>query len=286
MTLKAGVAFPARAELGEGPVWDEKRASLWWLDLSRETLHRSDQGTGRTESIQLDRMVGSIGLRVAGGLIAAIPGGFGALAETGEITPWVLPEVHLPRNRMNDGKVAPDGTFWAGSTSRDGQSGAGGLYRLRPDRTVETVLTGLGIANGIGWHPDGRRIYFVDTATQALDLVTADGTGGWTRTTIARIDRDLGVPDGLAVDADGNAWVAMCFGGRVRCYSPDGVLCEEVRLPASLTTSVAFGGPDLSLMFVTTGRADPDHLSAEPDSGSVFVVEPGVRGALVPRFTG
>ena len=218
----ADVVVEADSVLGEGPVWDAADGTLLWIDILADRVHRSDLGRGATTTIQADRTVGAIAPRADGGLIAAVPGGFGSLGADGTVRMLATLEADRPANRMNDGKVAPDGSFWAGTMDRSAEPGAGSLYRLAPDLSVSVVLTGLTVSNGIGWSPDGALCYFVDTADQGIDVVREEDSGVWSRTPFVRIDRALGVPDGLTVDAAGNVWVAMCFGGRVLCYAPDG----------------------------------------------------------------
>jgi sugar lactone lactonase YvrE len=284
----ADVVVEADSVLGEGPVWDAADGTLLWIDILADRVHRSDLSGGGTMTIQADRTVGAIAPRADGGLIAAVPGGFGSLGADGTVRLLATLEADRPANRMNDGKVAPDGSFWAGTMDRSAEPGAGSLYRLAPDLSVSLVLTGLTVSNGIGWSPDGALCYFVDTADQGIDVVREEDSGVWSRTPFVRIDRALGVPDGLTVDAAGNVWVAMCFGGRVLCYAPDGSLIGTVTVPAQLTTSVAFGGADLDLLLITTGRTGltDEQLSREPHAGSVFAARPGVTGQLSPPFAG
>jgi sugar lactone lactonase YvrE len=209
--------------------------------------------------------------------------------DAGDLGPWLARvEAGVDGNRMNDGKCAPDGSFWAGTMSRDNTPGAGSLYRLDPDTGVHTVLSGLTISNGLGWAPDGDLLYFIDTVTQGVDIVRPEPDGGWQRRDFVRIPREAGVPDGLCVDADGNIWVAMCFGGRVLCYRPDGEHIATVEVPAELTTSVCFGGADLDLLYITTGRVglSAEQLAAQPHAGSVFVCEPGVPGTPTVAYAG
>jgi sugar lactone lactonase YvrE len=288
LDLAADVIVEGDAVLGEGPVWDTADGTLLWIDILADRVHRSDLDRGPTSTIQADRTVGAVAPRAGGGLIAAVPGGFGELGPDGAIRLLATLEPDRPANRMNDGKVAPDGSFWAGTMDRSAEPGAGGLYRLAPDLSVSVVLTGLTVSNGLGWSPDGSRCYFVDTADQGIDVLQEDGSGVWSRTPFVRIDRSLGVPDGLTVDAAGNVWVAMCFGGRVLCYGPDASLIGTVSVPAELTTSVAFGGADLDLLLITTGRTGltEEQLERQPHAGSVFAVRPGVVGQASPPFAG
>ncbi len=286
--ISAELVFAGQAELGEGPVWDVASGTLVWLDVLANRVHRSDLSSGQTSTLEVERTVGAAVPRSAGGLVAAVAGGFGVLDEQGRLDMLVDLEADKPHNRMNDGKCAPDGSFWAGTMDRDGRPGAGTLYRLAPDLALSVLLTDLTVSNGLGWIPDGSGVYFVDTADARIDVLRPSGPGTWTRTPFIPIDSSLGSPDGLTVDAEGNIWVAMCFGGRVLCYSPAGELRASVEVPASITTSVAFGGDQLDLLFITTGRTTltADELTSQPHAGSVFVARTSTVGVAPALFAG
>lgn len=286
MSRSVRPAFDIVCEFGEGPVWDPRGDGLWWLDLARPGLIHGAWATGETRRVDLPVMVGSIAPRRGGGFLAAVPDGFAELGADGRLGESQTPPGLTAPARMNDGGVAPDGSFWAGTAGHpDGVAGA--LYRIDKRRRITTILDDVTTSNGVGWLPGDEAVYYVDTARQALDLLRPAGTG-YRRETVLSFDRGLGVPDGLAVDAEGCAWVAMCFGGRVLRCTPAGEIVDEIVVPASLTTSVAFGGEGLAELFITTGREglDPEQLADTPDAGRVFVVRPGVAGSGVGYYAG
>jgi sugar lactone lactonase YvrE len=287
-SISAELAFAGEAELGEGPVWDPVTGTLIWLDLLGEKVHRSDPSSGLTTTVAVERTVGAVAPRAAGGLVAAVAGGFAGLDELGRLDMLVQLEADKPHNRMNDGKCGPDGSFWAGTMDRDGRPGAGTLYRLGPDLEVSVLLTGLAVSNGLGWAPGGTAIYFIDTPDARIDKLNQSGSDTWTRTPWVSIDPALGSPDGLTVDAEGNVWVAMCFGGRVLCYSPDGELRATVEVPVKVTTSVTFGGDELDLLFITTGwtSLSEEEKQSQPRAGSVFVAFTSTVGLPPDVFGG
>jgi sugar lactone lactonase YvrE len=261
---------------------------LIWIDLLGDCVKHSDLSSGTTTTLKLAKTPGAVATRAAGGLVAAVAGGFAAIDDDGRLEMLAELEHDRPTNRMNDGKCAPDGSFWAGTMDRDARAGAGSLYRLDPSLQVSRILTGLTVSNGLGWSPDGGVMYFIDTADASVDLLRQGAAGVWTRTPLVHVDPSIGSVDGLTVDAEGNIWVAVCFGGCVLCYSPDGQLVANVSVPAKLTTSVAFGGDDLELLFITTGRTGlgADDLRRFPHSGSVFVAVPGSVGLPPSDFLG
>src|SRR5262249_6742075 len=155
------------------------------------------------------------------------------------------------------------------------------LYRLDADG-LATVEGGLTIGNGTDWDLERERMYHIDSVTQRVDRYRYDVDTGAVadRRAFVEIGPADGLPRGLTLDADGCVWVCLFGGGAVRRYDPDGGLMSTVGLPVIHTTSAAFGGPDLSTLFVTSSqhRLSPAELAAQPLAGALFVADPGVRG--------
>jgi sugar lactone lactonase YvrE len=187
---------------------------------------------------------------------------------------------------MNDGEVDPSGRFWAGTMELGAAPGRGSLYRLGPRGEVTRVLAGVSISNGLGWSPDERTLYYIDSPTQRIDAYDYDRSSGAiaNRRTVAEIDPASGLPDGLAVDAEGCLWVALWGGSSLHRYTPDGRLDRAVALPVSQVTSCAFGGPDLDELYVTSAWVGLEER--EPAAGGLFRLRPGVRGLPARRFAG
>ena len=172
----------------------------------------------------------------------------------------------------------------------DERRDAGALYRLDPDGRVETMLRPVTISNGLDWSHDGRRMYFIDSARQAVDVFDFDiGAGSiGNRRVAVRIPAKMGVPDGLALDADEYLWVSLWGGGAVHRYAPDGALDRIVRLPATHPTSCAFGGVDLRDLYITTATIalTPSQCADQPHAGALFCCGPGPAGRRPHRFRG
>lgn len=287
----------ARATLGEGPTWDAARGVLWWVDILAERVHGFDPRTGGDRLFDVGSAVGAIALRRDGTLLFAVADGLAALDPDGSGGPAEVVRLGAPGDglRCNDGKADPAGRYWIGRMALDAAPGAGALLRVDPDLGVTTHLTDLAIPNGLGWSPDGRTMYFTDSTwgevrAFAYDQATGAMGEGRPLVRVAAIDglADGSVPDGLTVDADGCAWVAIWGGGCVVRVAPDGAVLARVELPVSRVTSCAFGGDDLGDLYVTTARAglDPARLVAEPLAGGLFRCRPGVRGLPVVPFAG
>jgi sugar lactone lactonase YvrE len=218
----------------------------------------------------------------------AVYDGFAAFdPANGQLTLIADPEADLPDNRFNDGKCDPAGRFWAGTMAYSNQTTQGSLYRLDPDLSVHKMLGEIGIANGIVWSLDNQIMYYIDSVAntvRAFDYELATGNISNGRVVI-RTD-GLGLPDGMAIDAEGMLWVAHFGGSCVRRWNPHtGQVIGVIELPASQITACAFGGPDLATLYITSaaiGLDDAD-LQREPHAGGLFMATPGVKG--VPSFS-
>lgn len=279
------VALAAGAEVGEGPLWDQRDQVLLWVDIPRRAVHRFDPASGTDTVSDVGQMVGAVALTSGGGLMLALQDGF-ALFHSGQVEMITPVEAEDPGMRMNDGYVDPQGRFWAGTMSVDESNRNGSLYRLDPGGEVTRTLRGLGISNGIDWSPDGRTMYFADTAPRTVDAFDFDGPTGRlsNRRNLLTFPPGGGSPDGLVVDAEGCLWVALWGGSAVHRYTPDGQLALKVELPVAQVTKPAFGGPDRSDLYITTARRGRHD---EPHAGDIFVVRgAGFHGQRIHRFQG
>jgi sugar lactone lactonase YvrE len=277
-----------RCQWGEGPIW--WRDALYYVDIEGHKVHRFDPADGSEESWDVGQRVGTVVPRASGGLVIAGDHGFLFLDEkTGALTPIADPEADKPDNRFNDGKCSPDGRFFAGTISLAKKTGDARLYRLDSDLTVHEAFGPVTNSNGIVWSADGRTVYYIDTPRKevlAFDYEDdyEDGELRDPRSVISTGHIDAS-PDGMTIDSDGNLWIAFCHGGCVSCFNPEtGDEIHRITLPCLETTACAFGGPDLSDLFVTTGV----HKTAEEEhAGRLFVIRGlKVKGVPASAFRG
>ncbi len=169
--MKAELVQDARAEIGEGPIWDERSARLHWVDIRAGLVHRWSPADGSDQLLRVDQPVGSLALGSQGGLVLALRDGFALIPAGAEKVEQLIPvEKENSGTRMNDGRCDPAGRFWAGTMSSENLPGAGSLYRLEQVNgafRTQRVFGGLTIANGIDWSPDGRRMYYIDSPNSA-----------------------------------------------------------------------------------------------------------------------
>lgn len=189
---------------------------------------------------------------------------------------------------MNDAACDPQGRFWAGTLADDHRAGAAELYRLERDGQTELMLEGLTISNGLDWSPDGRTMYLTDTGPGVIHAFAFDTERGTMSDgrVLVTIAPDVGAPDGLTVDADGDLWVAIYGGGRVHRYSPNGALRQVLTVPAVETTSCAFAGPGLGRLYVTTATEgwSEEVRRANPAAGLVYRFETDAIGRAAAPF--
>lgn len=288
---KAERVLEASAELGEGALWDERASLLLWVDIMGRKLHRFDPATGRDEFRELPSYIGTVVPGESGDLHLALKDGFYSYGwADSRLLPLAVLGLEAPYIRFNDGKCDPQGRFWAGTMAMGGRQGAGNLFCLERDLTVSRKIKSVSISNGLGWSPDGSRMYYIDTPTRRVLEFAFDGAKGSIQSPRVALDvpEPMGWPDGLCVDAEGMLWIAMFGGGRCVRFDPGtGKALDEVKVEGALqTTSCALGGVQGRTLYVTTARENfTDKDAAEqPQAGHLFAAEVGVPGLPCHRF--
>jgi sugar lactone lactonase YvrE len=283
------LAFDVNASLGEGALWDWRHDLLVAVDIPVGRVLVNDPSDGSTRSIEVGQPVSAAMQRGEHDLLLAVRDGFATLdLNTGAVEPFVAVEADNPANRMNDAACDARGRCFAGTMATNDTPGAGTLYRLDEDLSVHPLLEGLTISNGLGWSPSGSVMYHIDSMAGGVDAHDFDADSGTLsgRRRLVDTDRSWGLPDGLAMDAEGGIWVAFWDGSALRRFSPDGELTETLELPAARPTRPAFGGTDLDQLYVTSAKLDPEQAVDSDLGGAIFVLEPGVQGVRAHPFAG
>lgn len=272
------------AHHAEGPVWSEQWGGLRYVDMEAGSLLtlRGD----RVDRLDLgERIAAFVRPRRRGGYVVGVERGI-ALADDADRLPTTRIELWADRTvRMNDGTVDPDGRLLAGGMAYDARPGASAVHRIDAELRVRTVIPEATVSNGIGFSPDGSRCYYVDSLTHRVDVLDYGYGELGQRRPFAEIAPADGLPDGLAVSADGSVWVALWGGGAVRGYGADGQLHTVVDVPVGQVSACAFGDEDLGTLYVTTSRQGLGD-AAEREAGGVFAVRTGHRGVPVTAFAG
>ena len=283
----ADLVLDAKAELAEGPCWLADPGLLAWVDINAGLIHLTDPSTLRDRTLSVGQAVGAAVPTDDGRLALAVHDGFALLdMNTGEIELIAEVERELGGNRMNDGKADAWGRFWAGTMALDHRAGAGALYRLDAGGGVALAIPNVGISNGLGWSPDGRLMYYIDSLEGRVDVFDFDGPSGTIANRRPFAVVEGGAPDGMTVDAGGGLWVALWGGGKVLHFLPDGTPAEEIELPVSRVTSCCFGGPELQDLYITSAREGlgAEERAREPLAGGIFRSRPGVQGQATRQY--
>ena len=283
--------LPVAALLGESPVWCTVDKVLYWVDIKRPAVHRFHPATASCKTWPMEEEVTSIGLRQLGGAIVSLRSSLATFDfQTGEVAKLPGPIVHQPDMRFNDGRCDRRGRFWVGSLHEARHPETASLYRFDPDGRHTEMVAGVTISNGIAWSLDNRTMYFADSWTRTIFSFNFDLDSGTLRDkkVFVQLPEGAGVPDGATVDAEGFLWSATFDGGCVTRYAPDGRIDRVIKMPVQRPTSCAFGGEDLSILYVTSasmGLTEQQRIDA-PLAGGLFAIDAGVKGLPEPRFAG
>lgn len=247
-------------------MWNPLDGRLWLVDVTGMAVHAVDPVSGVGDSFGVDRPVTALVPRGAGGWLGVAGRSLRFLDLVAGVSHCWLTIPGPGEVELNDAVCGRDGVLYVGSVDRTGAR-RGQLYAVTPDGRVRVVVDGVGASNGVDSSADGGRVYHADTFA---GTVTSYPDGA-----VVALDR----PDGLAVDSQDCLWVALWGGGQVRRYLRGGKLDRVLSLPVPLVTNVAFGGPGLRTLYVTTARSDGVELS-----GGVFAADVGVSGLPVEAF--
>ncbi|NOR73832.1 MAG: SMP-30/gluconolactonase/LRE family protein, partial [Draconibacterium sp.] len=265
-------------------IWNPKTNELMWINITGEILNFYNPKTGNNKEMFTGQMIGTVVPTESGKVLVALQNGIYQLnPKTGTKKLIVDPEENSSNNRFNDGKCDPAGRFWAGTMSTIDEKEAGVLYRLDADSSIHEMIKNVSISNGIVWSLDKTKMYYIDTPTQKVVAYDYDNeTGKISNPKVAvEVASEMGSPDGMTIDTEGNIWVALWGGSAVGCWNPEsGELLRTIEVPAKNVTSCAFGDEDLGTLYITTARiaTSDDDLKKFPNAGGVFKTRPRVKG--------
>ncbi len=281
-----------RSLLGEGPTWSPRDSALYWVDILTPSVHCYDNQKGVDTEVKVGSMVSVAIPKATGGLLVATPGGLMTLdLDSKNLSFFCHPESDRPGNRYNDGKCDRMGRLWIGTLDMGTAANRGNLFRVDADGTWKKMDSGFTVANGLGWSPDNKRMYFADSPRRTIYVYDFDLLAGTVsnRRPFITLDAGDGTPDGMTVDEDGCLWIAIWDAWRVSRYSPDGQEMLRIKMPIPRPTSCCFGGANLDTLYITSAsvRLNEAALAAAPLSGSLFSIRiPGVRGLPETTFAG
>lgn len=270
------------SELGEGINWDPRTKKLYWVDIMGQRIHCTDAEGKRHESYKTPSMVGFMAIDEQGGCVAGLRDGFYKLKLTDDVQPQVIerPIFADPENRFNDGKCDRRGRVWGGTMNHvDHKKPSGAFYRL-DERGLHTQEEGIIISNGIGWSPDNKRMYYIDTGRSTMWVYDYDIETGSATNRRPHIEFSGKRPDGMCVDSTGRLYVALWGGWAVDIYAPDGEYIDSIAVDAPQVSCPCFGGDDLKTLYISTAYVglSPEKRAAAPHAGKTFKIRMDVAG--------
>jgi D-xylonolactonase len=265
--------------VGENPLWNPDDERIYWLDIETGRLFRANHRTLEHECFYQGPLVGGFTLQADGSLLLFEADRIAVLESSGKRR--VLVEgIDPDMARFNDVIADPEGRVFAGTIGRTERTG--GLYRVERDGRVSCVLKETGIANGMGFTSDARHFYWTCSTTRRIfrfDYARETGELG-ERTLFHRATEPNDTPDGLTLDAEDRVYSARWGGYSVLRLGPDGDIAERLPLPVERVSSVAFGGPELDALYVTTAAGEPGGTG---EDGTLYRLDAGARGRLEHR---
>jgi gluconolactonase len=289
--MKVEVFDERRNVLGEGPnSFGAENEIINWVDVPAKkvrfhnmfTSEISEYETPDDVSFAIPRINGGEIIGVANGpMLRDLDGTLHALPSREEADGFKTSK----KIRWNDAKVSPLGDLFLGTMAYDAEVNGAAFYQLRKDgKHLRRLFGDVTCSNGIGWSIDGRLMYYIDTQLNRVDIFDVEESEIKNRRTHVTFSEDMGLADGMSIDANGNLWIAFWGGNRVRCIDAySGEILEEIYCPAPFITSCVFGGKNLDQLIITSASQSTD-LEKFPNAGMVFLSHPGVKGEVTTPF--
>ena len=285
MNRKADILYASQCILGESPLWHAERKCCFWVDIENGVLYEYNWVKRTTRDWKFNYRLTLVLQGKDDQLILALDAKIASFdLETGKVK-WLVDVETGFEIRCNDGACDALGRLWVGTMHLEHKKDAGALYCVGTDLKVQKKIDNTTISNGIVWSLDNKRLYYVDSPTQAVQSFIFEETTGEIifEKNIISIPNDMGSPDGMAIDEEGMLWIAHWGGFGLYRWNPrNGELMDKIEVPVPQVSSCAFVGDNLDYLMVTTARENmkEEDLKKYPESGDVFWVKAGVKGSL------
>ncbi|CAC11786.1 conserved hypothetical protein [Thermoplasma acidophilum] len=280
--MEPEILFRKIDDLGEGPTYDERRKRVYWVDIRGKKFHYLSLENSEMKTFQSIGMISSIVPTDRDLMAATVDHGLYLIDDAGKHTLLTEVEKDQKSTRFNDGKADPFGNYVAGTMDLEEKRPIGSLYVLT-GKTIRRILENLTISNGIAWNTKKKVFYHIDTPKRRVDAYSYDGKMNIERLgTAVDFRNEVGNPDGMTIDADGNLWVAHWGGNRITIHDPERQKkIDEIIFPAQNITSCVFAGNGLRDLYVSSAsNGNPDDMG-----GSLFVVHTDYAGSKTFTFS-
>ena len=282
--MNASLLYPSQCYLGEVPFWHAKRKSCFWVDIEGKKLFEYNWLEKTGQCRELDYRVTLIVQDKDHHLVLGLEGGVARYNLDYETLRWLIDvEKNYPKHRCNDGKVDSKGRLWLGTLHMDFHEGPGSLYSLDENLLLKKKQDKFTIANGLAWSLDNTRMYFIDSPTNKVHSFIFDESSGHIvfEKDVIHIPKEMGAPDGMAIDVEGMLWIANWGGFGVYRWNPiECKLISVLKIPVPNVSSCAFAGENLDHLITTTARQDlsEEELKKYPESGYLLCAKVPVKG--------
>lgn len=273
-----------KCKCGENPLWNPREKRIYWTDIETGRMFRQDAKTLAHEQFYTGSRVGGFTFQADGNMLAFRDKGNIAILNIKDASVVKTIIDAIPgeeEGRFNDVIADPEGRVYCGTLTDTGKPGR--LFRLDTNGKITKLLDGIGCANGMGFTPDLKRMYFTDSGAFKIYIFDYDRkTGALTnQRTFVEGKKEDGFPDGMTVDADGDVWSTRWDGHCIIHYGPDGKEKGRVKFPTKKVSSCVFGGEDYKDVYVTTAGGEDTKQNGDA-AGTLYRFKPGVKG--VPEF--
>ncbi|NBJ71414.1 MULTISPECIES: SMP-30/gluconolactonase/LRE family protein [Clostridia] len=282
--MKAKLEKLYKGQLSEGPIWDNEKNRLLFVDILNNRLNIYSPDSRTLHHIEFPTNVTSVAKINHSELLLTTRNKVILYDENQkEIRDFLTLPISTDTIRFNDGKCDPYNRFWVGTMSETGETGKASLYVIDAHGNITKAKEGVTISNGMAWNQSADTMYFIDTPTKKVmaypfSVETSKLVNGRVIIDLNTID---GAPDGMTIDKNDRLWIALWGGSQVICVDPKlGEIVESISLPVSNVTSCAFGGKDLQTLYITTAREGVPHdrIDVEKQAGSLFAYKLPIAG--------
>ena len=275
-------------QLGEGPIWHPSEQQLYWVDILAKQVHCFNPETGSDRVWQLDDLCSFVIPGVDQSMYVGHPQGIFKYDTEFKTRLFIAdPEPHLPQNRLNDAQVASNGLLYFGTMDLWESNQSGSFWGLFPSGEMIRLTSGITITNGPAQNAEGTVLYLTDTVARTIYRAPIKTSGRLGEPQVFRtFSLNEGYPDGMAVDSLGRLWCCHWGAGQISCSDANGYVVQRISLPVTNPTKLAFGGDDLSTLYITSARKglSEEHLSAHPMEGSLLKIEVDIPGLASTLF--